>query len=579
MITDPAGRGQFPTIAPGAGVVVFVNGKPIQGPTIVTSRFKVEVYAPRRAAECRMKVRVSESKLEAYLTIERRKGQEFKLDDAAPSPRLTVTATVVQETEPEAPTVEDVLRLLAEEGITYGIDSGAVLNALEHEGTVLVARGDPPVPGEDARIEYYFPDSESVPRVFTGDEDRVDLLARSDLVCVAEREVLARKTPARPGAPGMTVTGEAIPAPPVNDVEIIVGPGVKLLEDGLVAVATRQGRPLLKNNQLSVLPVYVVEGDADVATGHLTFQGHILIKGSVRSGIKVRATGDIKILGDAEQASIVAGGSIDIRGNLISCVVRAGGLDAIESTMVLRLEELALELELLVKSIYEIKSHPSFRTVGANLENDGPLVRLLLDRKFHAIPSLLADILEPQNSPPDEEILHFVEECAQRYTGLGPVNIRSVVEIAADVERFKRIISTCKRNIQAPGHLYASYVQNCTLEASGRIRIVGDGCYGSELRAGQDVRVEGRRGVFRGGSITSGGNVHVKSLGSPAGSPTKVSFLPGKRVTAEEVEPNVILKAGRQTATVESTGRLMEAYLDKDGLLQVIKLRPDRVKG
>ncbi|MGE5554418.1 MAG: DUF342 domain-containing protein [Betaproteobacteria bacterium] len=577
VVADPVGRGQFPTIAPGPGVVIFVNGKAIQGPTTVTSRFKVELYAPSRPPACRMAVRLSESRLEAYLTIERVKGQEFAINDAPPSPRLTVTATVVRESEPDPPTVEEVLDFLTKEGVTYGVDGGAVREVLHRGGTVTVARGDPPVPGENAHIEYCFPEAEFLPRVVGDDEPYVDLLDRNELVSVAEGTVLARKFPARPGAPGRAVTGEVIPAVPVEDVVIRVGPGVTLVEDGLVAVAAQPGRPLLKNNVLSVLPVFVVHRDADAETGHLTFNGHLLIKGNVRPGIKVHAAGDVKILGDAEQATIVAGGNVDVRGNLVGCLVRAGGLDAVGAATVLKLEELASELELLVKSVYEIKSHPSFRTVGATLDSDGPLVRLLLDKKFQGIPQLLASILDPSACPSDEELVRFLEACAQRYTGLGPVSIRSVVEVAGDVQTLCRLIDTRKASIHAPAHLYASYAQNCRLEASGQVWVIGDGCYNCELHAGQDVRIDGRRGIFRGGSITSGGHVNVRWLGSPAGSPTKIDFQPGKRVTAEQVEPNVILKAGRQAFTINDQARLMEAYIDQEGLLQVVKLRPEQL--
>lgn len=574
IVTDPVGRGMFPTIAPGPGVAVFVNGKAIQGTTVVTSAFAIEIFAPLRKATCEMAVRISESQLEAFLTRRCTRGQEFRINDAAPTPRLTVTATVVSETDPPPVDVDDVLKLLAGHGVTYGIDALAVRQVAGHGGTVTVARGDPPVPGEDARIEYCFPEDTFAVRPSDDHDLRVDLLERLEIASVVEGTVLARKSPARPGTAGLTVTGEPLPAPGVRDVALMIGDGVQLLEDGLTAVATRQGKPILKNGVLSVLPVFVLEGDVDPTTGNITFNGHLVVKGNVAAGLKVRATGEIRILGDAEQATIVAGGNVDVRGSLIGCTVRAGGLDALSSSMVLRLEELALELELLVKSVYEVKANPSFRKVGADLENDGPLVRLLLDKKFRTIPQAVGALLDAGAYPSGGELFEFLHTCARRYRGLGPVEIRSIVEVATDAQTLKRLVEECKANIHAPAHLVAGYAQNCTLEASGRVRVIGEGCYNCVIRAGQEVRVEGRTGVFRGGSITSGGDVNVKWLGAPAGSPTKVNFLPGKRVTAETVEADVILKAGRQVVSVGEEGRWMEACLDRNGRLQVSKLKP-----
>lgn len=575
VVTDPVGRGIFPTICPGPGVIVYVNGKAVRGTTVVTSRSTVELFAPPRKPTCDLKVRISESELEAELTIQRTNGQELCINDAPPTPRLTVTATVVQETEPPPVTVEDVLHFLAENGVTQGVDANAVMRAVAQSGTVTVtvARGEPPLPGEDAWIEYFFPEDIFVARVF--DENaQVDPREREEVVCVTEGSVLARKYPARAGTPGFTVTGRLLPPATVQDVTLRAGDGVTILEDGAVAVAVRQGRPLLRNGVLSVLPVFVLDQDVDANTGNISFNGHLVIKGNVMSGFKVTATGDIKLLGSAEQATIIAGGNVDVRGNLIGCSVRAGGLDAVSSSLILQLEELAFELELLVRSVQEVKAHPSYRRVGAALlDNDGPLIRLLLDKKFDEIPKVLGAILSEGDCLANPESLDFLRACGQRYKGLGPVGISSADEVAADVRALKRLVAAIRASVRDPSDLLAGYAQNCTLEASGRVWVIGEGCYNCEVRAGQEVRVEGRTGIFRGGSITSGGNVRIGWLGAPSGSPTRVNFLQGRRVTADTVEANVIFRAGRQVVSVSEAGRWLEVCLDQRGLLRVTKLK------
>lgn len=83
-VTDLRGLGRFPTFAPGRDVVVFVDGKIIDRPTLVASRSSVEVHTPPHPPTRRMSLRLSDSELEAQLIVEWGKGKEFRI---APSPR------------------------------------------------------------------------------------------------------------------------------------------------------------------------------------------------------------------------------------------------------------------------------------------------------------------------------------------------------------------------------------------------------------------------------------------------------------------------------------------------------------
>lgn len=574
IVRDPQGHGALPVISPSPGVVVFVNGKVIAGAVPLKSDFSVELFAPPRSPACRLSLQLSSSKLKAKLIVQRVKGAEYIIEDAPPAPRVTVRASALAELDPPPPTADQVLALLNKEGVTYGVDYAAIAQALDHDGVTVVAKGDPPIAGEDARIEYYFsPDEYEISQV--SEDERVDHWARRELVTVAEGTVLARKTPPRAGTPGITVTGDVIPVPPVKDLTLQAGPGVEIVDDGLTAVAARSGRPFLKNNVLSVLPVHVVEGDADLKTGSITFSGHVVVKGNVQPGIKVDAGGDVLVHGSAEQATIIAGGTVKIWGNLISSRVRAGGLDALGSSFVLKLEEFESALELLAKAVHELKSHVAYRTVAFELHDDAPIIRLLLDKKLNMIPQLIAALLEPENSV-SQEVVDQLKHYAARYAQPGPVELHSVEEVEADVEALKRMIASHKANINLPANLQVSYALNSTMEASGWVRVFGAGCFNSHIRAGQNVEVGGLEGVFRGGSIISGGNVRVRSLGAPLGAATLVQFLPGKRVTAEVVYPNVTLKAGWQAIKVTGEGRLLEAFVDRDGVLRVEKLGPQR---
>ena len=69
--------------------------------------------------------------------------------------------------------------------------------------------------------------------------------------------------------------------------------------------------------KINVFPVYEVNGDVDYNTGNIDFVGTIVIRGNVRSGFKVKADGDIRIIGSVEGAELEAAGSIEISAGII----------------------------------------------------------------------------------------------------------------------------------------------------------------------------------------------------------------------------------------------------------------------
>jgi uncharacterized protein (DUF342 family) len=71
------------------------------------------------------------------------------------------------------------------------------------------------------------------------------------------------------------------------------------------------------NEKINVFPIFEVNGDVDYNTGNIDFVGTIVIRGNVRAGFKVKADGDIRVLGSVEGAELDAGGSIEISAGII----------------------------------------------------------------------------------------------------------------------------------------------------------------------------------------------------------------------------------------------------------------------
>ena len=173
---------------------------------------------------------------------------------------------------------------------------------------VIIAIGRPPSPGSSAEIRYEFLGGPDLSSWVRGAEPQI---GRS---LVAQGDVLARLTPARPGAPGLDVFGRLIPAPQGMPAELAAGAGAAFSPDGLMVVASRPGTPRLEGRSVTVRPRHLISGDASSPTGSMSVEGDLEITGGIRPQMEVAATGDVIVRGSVVEARVTAGGNIVVLG-------------------------------------------------------------------------------------------------------------------------------------------------------------------------------------------------------------------------------------------------------------------------
>ncbi|MDR1741430.1 MAG: FapA family protein [Synergistaceae bacterium] len=215
------------------------------------------------------------------------------------------------------PTKKDIKAALDFKNVVFGIDEDAIDEVLKLKlagDSVVVARGLPPVNGEHAKIELLV-DPDKPPEV-DEEADVVDHRSRSSFVLVSKGDKVAVKTPATPGTSGKSIIGVEIPPVPGKDVPFPIGSGLELSEDGLTLIASIDGRLSKKDNKLVVLPELDVHGDVDFGVGNIDFQGTVKIRGSVREGFVVIASGDVEIYEVVEGARVESKGNIIVRGGV-----------------------------------------------------------------------------------------------------------------------------------------------------------------------------------------------------------------------------------------------------------------------
>ncbi len=206
-----------------------------------------------------------------------------------------------------------ISNFLRNNGIIFGIMEDVVNDFEDHpvyNAPVLVAEGSPPVHGSDAKIVYNFATKRTEIKLKEKD-GRVDFKEMNLIENVVEGQALAKKIPRQMGQEGSTVKGKIIPAKDGSDVKINIGKNVKLSADGKTALAAINGQVVLMNDKINVEPIYVVQGNVNLKTGgNVIFLGTVLVKGSVDDGFKVKAAGNIEVMGTVGKADLDAEGDI-----------------------------------------------------------------------------------------------------------------------------------------------------------------------------------------------------------------------------------------------------------------------------
>lgn len=213
--------------------------------------------------------------------------------------------------ENPVPTMADFLEFFRQKQILYGIIEDKAIQTWisgSFAEKIIIALGEKPVQGQDGKIEYFFKINFTNPGKINED-GTIDFRERGDIPYALKDSLLARKTPAKPGQAGMSVTGTPIPIVEPLDPALLAGPGTELSEDKLSIRALVDGQPHRDALGLvSITPDLTIPGDVDFHTGNIHFNGNIIVRGTVKEGFSVK--------GINLTAKEIEGAFIDITGDL-----------------------------------------------------------------------------------------------------------------------------------------------------------------------------------------------------------------------------------------------------------------------
>ncbi|MBU2430483.1 MAG: DUF342 domain-containing protein, partial [Proteobacteria bacterium] len=229
--------------------------------------------------------------------------------------------------------VSQLKEFLFDKGIINGIvDDEMIEGFINSSGfktkTFRVAKGIAPVQGKDAKVEFFF-NTDYLQAGGVKEDGVIDFKDRGEIPFVDEDTVLAEKIPMVESRTGKNIYGDEIETIPGKDIVLKIGKGAKFSEDGYKVLAAVKGSPKYAlSGHIFVHQEYVTEGDVDYETGHINYDGNVIIKGRIKSGFKVKgnnvdaieidggivdASGDVKISGGINEGKIYSRGNVFAR--------------------------------------------------------------------------------------------------------------------------------------------------------------------------------------------------------------------------------------------------------------------------
>lgn len=210
--------------------------------------------------------------------------------------------------------------------IVRGVDTKLIDSLFSTEGVqhitepccYLVAFGQKPKDGKDGELIPLVEEmSERRPKVLKGTNDKVDFRELGDFPVLPEETPLFKLTDPVPGEDGFAVSGKAIKAYHGKEKKIKLDASVRPdYADRKTYVSTIKGMPVFTDQGVHVENILKID-EVSLGSGNIRFDGSVQVKQGVNPGMLLEATGDIKIGGLVDNATVISGGNVEIGGGVI----------------------------------------------------------------------------------------------------------------------------------------------------------------------------------------------------------------------------------------------------------------------
>jgi uncharacterized protein len=216
---------------------------------------------------------------------------------------------------------EDMMRaLMDEKNIDRRCCNETALKRVLDESEVedvCIAEGKPCQPGKDAQFIALVGESKEIDRV-EDEHGKVDFHEVFEFVVIDRDTPLMERKEATPGIEGYDLFGESLPATDGEDVPFDSDhPGALVdPQNDNCLIAEIKGHPIVSDRSVKVEKTLQVD-EVNLETGNIDFDGSVLVKGDVHTGMIVKATASIEVKGIVENAILEAGSDIIVNSGVL----------------------------------------------------------------------------------------------------------------------------------------------------------------------------------------------------------------------------------------------------------------------
>jgi len=193
---------------------------------------------------------------------------------------------------------------------------------------VVVAEGKEVKNGTDGYVHYYIPVQDAKTKPIINEDGSADYKNSLKLAIVEEGQLIGKHMDPTPGEFGYNVYFQMISPKPGKTLPQFRGRGIVYNPETKEYVAEYSGHIVENGRFYKIEKLYRVNGDLDIETGNIDFNGDVEVTGDMRSGYTIRADGDVFIGGHVGACNIISKKNVTISKGIQGrdkCVIIAEG--------------------------------------------------------------------------------------------------------------------------------------------------------------------------------------------------------------------------------------------------------------
>lgn len=536
IVTNPVGSGEKATILPHATVEIRINDVLMKKETAVDSSDDITIDIKQKPPHW-FTVEITKDKLQVFLKLNDCIDQTLIIPDLQPATKGAPKAIQMFNQYDVEEYSSIIMEHLYKLGVKVSVNASAIINELTEPTfeKIVIANGTPPTKSQDGFIEYLL--STNMEKILREEKGKIDFLNHTKIPTVSPGDTIARVHPPIIGKEGVNVFGEPIYPSPAKTMDIRGNRKVTITDSGEI-IALEYGRPSITGNivkYVDIVNTYTVEGDVDIKTGHIYFNGDVIIKGNVTEQMRVESLGNVYIYGNVFKGTIVSAQNIQISGNVVSSKIVSGqhGLFFSEVYKVIEklyrtIKQLHAAVQQLIKAMSERGNEIPYGEVVAKLV-EGKFKSIVEDTiRFHSILEEMAG--SNIEIPVQLTLIQRILKVFGNYHQITQIEKETIKSIRYAL---KEVLIASEASITANSTISFHEANMSEIKTNGSILIQKKGVIHSTLFAGEDIVFCAKDGVVRGGKVEALKKVHAGIVGSELGA--RPSIYSGEEIFMEEL--------------------------------------------